>query len=54
MLRDIDKFIGYQIDWNRNMKKITMTKDKTAQNFDGLSAVKQTENVKKNQQTIII
>lgn len=54
MLRDIGKIVGYQVDWDGNTKKITMTKDKTAQNFDGLSTVKQTENVKKDQQTIVI
>lgn len=54
MLRDVGRIVGYQVDWDGNTKKITMTKDETAQNFNGLSAVKQAENVKKNQQTIII
>lgn len=54
MLRDIGKIIGYQVDWDGTEKKITMTKDEAAQNFDGLSAVRQAENVKKNQQTIVI
>ncbi|MGM9917011.1 stalk domain-containing protein [Anaerotignum sp.] len=54
MLRDIGKIIGYQVDWDETTKKITMTKDEAAQNFDGLSAVRQAENVKKDQQTIVI
>lgn len=54
MLRDIGRIVGYRIDWDGNTKKITMTKDKTAQNFNGLSAAKHTENVKKNHQTIVI
>lgn len=54
MLRDIGRIVGYQVDWDGNAKKITMTKDNTVQNFDGLSTVKQTQNVKKDHQTIVI
>lgn len=54
MLRDIGKIVGYQVDWDKNTNKTILKKDKSVQKLDGLSAVKQTENVNKGQQTIII
>lgn len=54
MLRDIGRIVGYQVDWDENTKNISMIKDKKAQNFDDMSKMKQTGNVVKNHQTIII
>lgn len=54
MLRDIGKIVGYQVNWDRNTKKTILKKDKDAQNLDDLHVVKQTENVNKKQQTIVI
>lgn len=54
MLRDIGKLIGYQIKWDSTTKNISMSKDKSAQNFVDLSVVKQAQNIKKSYQTIII
>lgn len=54
MLRDIGKIVGYQVNWDENMKQISMVKDESAQNLTGMSQPKQAKSVAKNKQTLII
>lgn len=54
MLRDIGKIVGYQVDWDRDTEKAILKKDNNAQNLNNLSTVKQSENVNKEKQTIVI
>lgn len=54
MLRDIGKIVGYQVDWDRDTEKAILKKDNNAQNLNNLSTVKQSENINKEKQTIVI
>lgn len=53
-LRDVGKIVGYNVIWDNATKRISMTKDLTAQDLKNLSGMKQAKAVQKKQQTIFI
>lgn len=53
-LRDVGKIVGYDVVWDNATKKISMTKDLTAQDLKNFSGMKQAKAVQKKQQTIFI